>query len=643
MIHLSIQLISKINKMSLPISLGLIISFMFFSCSNKNSDFNPLNSTLLSDLSTLKSKPLGEQNQDSLFYICNRIYFDEYFKDSVETRIIAFNTSGELLELDGRYDSIEKMVILCESSFDASTPPEIKIDLYRFHARVQNSLGEYDKALNRLNSTRKLWDDINNKKTVAIISSELGRTFNGIHKYDSAIYFYQMALNHFDTTHQLLNQSIMLNNISNSFADQGINKTALDYLLKSTKLAEEINDSEMLSVNYNNLGLMYKESGKLDSALYFFYRSQEYIPDSVMNISKIMTYNNLGNTYKKLNRLKESKDAFDIVYKYCDENNIKPGILRAQIGLGDISYLKKDYINAQSYYLSAYNLAKETNNIRFQLNALECLAQNNLTEQEINVFETYKTISDSINLNEKQEISLELDSKYQNKKQIAENLVLQLKIEKESYHKWLSYSLFFLTLAWVIILIIQFRKRQFKHQRKMALAEKSIFHNELVIAKKENTLKLNEAEKKQAELNLTLKNQEISHYVLSQSVFNNRLTDLKDEISEFIPKLRAKKDRDAMERLMNQISHNSKKPLTEFEEIFKSIYPDFFEKLAQQYPELSTRERQICALLKLNLNSKDIAQITHIANNSIETMRYRIRKKMNLESNQSLQKVINKI
>lgn len=643
MIHLPIHLISKIKKVILLISLGLLIIFTPCSCSKKNQNINPLKSNLLQELATLKDKSLDEQNRDSIFSICNKIYFDNYFNDSVEVRIIAFNTSGELLEKDGRYDSIDQMVKLCEASFNTSTSSEIKIDLYRFHARVLNSKGEYQKALRRLNSTKQLWEDINSPKTIAIISSELGRAFNGIHIHDSAIYFYQKALKHFDTTHQLLNQSIMLNNISNSFADQGINEIALNYLLKSTKIAQKLEDQEMLSVNYNNIGLMYKEAGKLDSALYYFYKCDDFIPDSVMNIDKIMSSYNLGNTLKKLNRLEEAKDKFKLVYNYCSENNINPGILRAQIGLGDIYYLKKNFENAEEFYTAAYRLAKETNSTTFQLMALESLAQNHINEQAINVFETYKRIKDSVNLIEKQEASLELDAKYQTNKKIAENLVLQLKIDKDFYHKWLLYSLFFLTLAWVIILIIQFRKRQIKHQRKLAIIEKTNYQNQLVIEKKENTLKLKEAERIQAELNLSLKNQEISHHLLIQSVFNNRLMDMKEEISEFIPKLRAKKDRDALERLINQTSQNTKKPLMEFEEIFKSIYPGFFEKLAKKYPELSSRERQICALLKLNLSSKDIAQIMHIGSNSAETMRYRIRKKMDLEQNQSLQNTISNI
>jgi len=57
---------------------------------------------------------------------------------------------------------------------------------------------------------------------------------------------------------------------------------------------------------------------------------------------------------------------------------------------------------------------------------------------------------------------------------------------------------------------------------------------------------------------------------------------------------------------------------------------------SQTYPDLTTRDLQICAMIRLNMNTKDIASVTFHTPASIDTTRYRIRKRMNLPNDQSL-------
>lgn len=65
---------------------------------------------------------------------------------------------------------------------------------------------------------------------------------------------------------------------------------------------------------------------------------------------------------------------------------------------------------------------------------------------------------------------------------------------------------------------------------------------------------------------------------------------------------------------------------------FKSEFPDFFDKILQVAPNLVSSELEICALLKLNLNTKEIASATNSTVRSIEGKKYRIRRKLNVPS-----------
>jgi DNA-binding response OmpR family regulator/DNA-binding CsgD family transcriptional regulator len=75
---------------------------------------------------------------------------------------------------------------------------------------------------------------------------------------------------------------------------------------------------------------------------------------------------------------------------------------------------------------------------------------------------------------------------------------------------------------------------------------------------------------------------------------------------------------------------------SQFNEHFISIHPDFYRKLSIMHPELGASELKICALLKLNLSTKEIADITYRTPKTVKTTRARIRKKLELKSDSGL-------
>jgi PAS domain S-box-containing protein len=74
----------------------------------------------------------------------------------------------------------------------------------------------------------------------------------------------------------------------------------------------------------------------------------------------------------------------------------------------------------------------------------------------------------------------------------------------------------------------------------------------------------------------------------------------------------------------------------EFESRFENVYESFYQKLNQLFPDLTPGEKKLCALLRLNLSSKDIAAITFQNPQSVDMARYRLRKKINLKQEDSL-------
>ena len=73
------------------------------------------------------------------------------------------------------------------------------------------------------------------------------------------------------------------------------------------------------------------------------------------------------------------------------------------------------------------------------------------------------------------------------------------------------------------------------------------------------------------------------------------------------------------------------------------IEQSFFLRMEELYPELSEGERKVSALIRTNKSSKDIAEIMNLTSRSVDTYRSRIRKKMGLESSDSLTNALKKI
>ena len=73
-----------------------------------------------------------------------------------------------------------------------------------------------------------------------------------------------------------------------------------------------------------------------------------------------------------------------------------------------------------------------------------------------------------------------------------------------------------------------------------------------------------------------------------------------------------------------------------FEEAFNNADKEFLQKIKRSHPKLTNNDLKLCAYLRLNLSSKDIAPLLNISLRSVEIKRYRLRKKMNLTHNEGL-------
>ena len=162
----------------------------------------------------------------------------------------------------------------------------------------------------------------------------------------------------------------------------------------------------------------------------------------------------------------------------------------------------------------------------------------------------------------------------------------------------------------------EIQNQEARHQQETLLAEKKILD-----------LK---NEKLQAEMifrDKELANQTMA--VIEKNRFLKRVNDDLQNIQDFIVNDMA---RNKILGLKKQISKeiNIKQQNKIFENYFDEANEKFFMKLKERFPELTTYDLRLCAFIKMNISTKEIASILNISYRGAEVSRYRLRKKMQL-------------
>ena len=114
------------------------------------------------------------------------------------------------------------------------------------------------------------------------------------------------------------------------------------------------------------------------------------------------------------------------------------------------------------------------------------------------------------------------------------------------------------------------------------------------------------------------------------------LNDLKKDIQQNA--LTGKIQKKQSEQLTDKINLNLSEvdEWAVFQENFDLIHKNFFRNLKAAYPDLTPADLRLCALLRLNYTTKEIARMQNLSLRGVEAARYRLRKKIDIQENEDL-------
>jgi len=154
----------------------------------------------------------------------------------------------------------------------------------------------------------------------------------------------------------------------------------------------------------------------------------------------------------------------------------------------------------------------------------------------------------------------------------------------------------------------------------------------LLASEKELEIKELEAEKKlmrfkneNLQLDIENKNRELGLSTMNLIQKNQLLNDIKSQLST----VKTLNEIKQVIKLINR-NLNTSADWKAFEEAFNNADKDFLKNMKSKHPALTAHDLRLCAYLRLNLSSKEIAPLLNISHKSVEVKRYRLRKKMDL-------------
>ncbi|MGH1385806.1 helix-turn-helix transcriptional regulator [Kordia sp.] len=396
--------------------------------------------------------------------------------------------------------------------------------------------------------------------------------------------------------------------------------TGRKYLKKSIDIRKKINDSVGVSQSYIYLGVsFFYDAKKRDSMPYYTKLAKTYdnsletkinadanlaaffLYDRDFEKAKI-TYEGLITPHKKLKKylgLSSCYQSLGSVYAFLNQKEKSLQALDSAIAYSKI-------IGNKDFLVSQYASRRNINSYFKDYKAA------------IKDFELYKIYYDSINdlAEAKRFTELELNYKFEKEKEIA---AIELKSEKSK--KTLYFILLFITALAAFILIYLIRKN---NKQRLQLAQ--------------NKLELKEVEKLKTDLALANREKELKKVVIENSITEEVLNNTLDDIKQIITFENEQERQLALKSLSASLlsEKTAKSSTSSLQNYLDEVGIDFKVLLDTEFSELKPREKELLCMMKLGLSSTEISKLLNTTLPSIKSSRYRIRKKLNLESNDDI-------
>jgi tetratricopeptide (TPR) repeat protein len=374
--------------------------------------------------------------------------------------------------------------------------------------------------------------------------------------------------------------------------------SAFEYQRLALQQYSRIAQKQGMAKIYENIGSIYEDLEKYDSAWYYFANSLKLYDQAGEEVASIEVVNNLGDIYRKTGRYREAILQTGKALALAEKTNdlYEKGAAYRDLG-------------------KAYNLLHQ-NDSAYHYLELSRRATIDIYSRENNRQTAFLSVLYDIDKKNDEIMGLENARNINTIITVAVVIVIVLLV----------------ILGWVII---SRQRLKIRNERTLSEQNRHIYETqrELMQADLENR----RLQEEKLTRELEVKRKGLTSHTLHIIQKNQLLEDLRDRLSLLV-KDDKRDQKKQMQQLIQQINlnFNHDQYWNEFRETFEQVHQTFFDSLKKQADDLTGNDLRLLALIKLNLASADIATLLGISQDSLRVSRYRLKKKLNLSTNESL-------
>ncbi|MFZ4478159.1 MAG: tetratricopeptide repeat protein, partial [Saprospiraceae bacterium] len=401
---------------------------------------------------------------------------------------------------------------------------------------------------------------------------------------------------------------------------------ALATYQEALTLNKQLNNVEETGSNLANCGLVLVNQNKLDSALVFYHQALSHFLDVKMIRGIATMYNNIGNIYLRKKQYEEALFYFrKSLENYQKDNNV---LFAANVynNIGKAYFLQGIMDSVEPYMMRGLQLATQQNALEEMQDCHENLSL---------YYEKKGDIAKS--LYHLQQYSLWHDSLYNNKKitelkQVAERYEVQRQLDIVNKENELQSARF---LSWIVslaalLIIVTLIGVIYNISLTRNTVRKALYEEEKArfLAEKE----AQELRENQYTQEIDVKNRELASTAINIIQKNDLLQQITDNLENLRKSSIDDNTRREITRMTRLIENglNQEQEWESFRLHFEGVHPGFFDRLLLVQPKLTPKDLRICAYLRMNLSTKEIASLLNFSIRGVETIRYRLRKKLDL-------------
>lgn len=394
----------------------------------------------------------------------------------------------------------------------------------------------------------------------------------------------------------------------------GDKNEAINYLKKAEQYAKP--NSKELAAIQDNIGFYYLELHQLDHAKNYFSKAATIAKTINDQIRYAKVLGNLGCLeYKKRNYDKATeflKQDLTISINLQSHNNTNYArilLSKVLIAKNQINDAKTLLQEAEKYSESKQHLKKNVFEIE-QLK-LKIAQKENNTQQELMSLRKLNILEEQL-ANADGKKNLERNNILAQKERYANKLSLaNTQFEKEQL-KSRAIIVVSVLLFCIIILLIIFNRKQLKIRKD----------------KYDKTVLKLELEKIKSEQKLSETNKTLSSYSVYLSEKNEQIELLNSEILKIKKSASSsiEKEKQQLQKLLDSHLMTDENWLN-FKNAFQNEYPDYFQSLIDDFPDLTESNLRTITLMKLGLSNQEIASLLGITIDAVKKSKQRLKKK----------------